>query len=301
MKLKILFPNEPFTKNKVDSSYEDEFQSCKIMGIDTYFYDYDELVNDNKFISNIDGNDKCLLIYRGWMLKPEQYSFLYYKILERTNGYITLINSPEQYANCHCFPNIYYDIQKYTPKIITEKEINSSGLSRLYNKISFDFFIKDFVKSTKTNKGVEKLSKNILYFDLYRKIYDFIDERGSLFTGGIVLKEFVDLQKVLYKGDPHDNEWRAFYLYGNLLDLSNNSNIKISYASKNNNVPPKQLVAEVGIILSGKSNFFTVDFAQKTNGEWIILETGDGQVSGVSTDISALGFYNKLYHKYIQS
>ena len=300
MDIKILFPNEPFNRKNVDSSYNDEFQSCKIMGINTYFYDYESLVNDNKFISDIDKNDNCLLIYRGWMIKPEQYSFLYNKILERTNGYVTLINSPEQYSNCHCFPNIYNDIKKYTPRIITEKEIDHSGLSRVYIKIVYDFFIKDYVKSAKTSNGVEKLSKHILYYEFYDKVMNFKEERGNLFTGGLVLKEFVNLQKVLYRGKSHDNEWRAFYLYGKLLDLSNNSNIKISQ-NNNDNIPPKQLIAEVGIILSEKSNFFTVDFAQKTNGEWIILETGDGQVSGISTDISTLGFYNKLYHNYVQS
>lgn len=300
MDIKILFPNEPFNRKCVDSSYNEEFQACKIMGINTYFFDYESLVNDGKFVTNIDKEDKCILIYRGWMLKPEQYSFLYNKILERTNGYVTMINSPEQYSNCHCFPNVYDDIKKYTPGIITENEINNSGLSRIYVKIVYDFFIKDYVKSTKTNNGVERLSKHILYYDFYNKVMNFKEERGDLFTGGIVLKEFVNLQKILYKGEPHENEWRAFYLYGKLLDLSNNSNITISQSNVTN-IPPNDLVQNIGDILSIKSNFFTVDFAQKTNGEWIVLETGDGQVSGISTDISSLGFYNKLYHNYVQA
>lgn len=30
-----------------------------------------------------------------------------------------------------------------------------------------------------------------------------------------------------------------------------------------------------------QSNFFTVDIAKKANGEWIIMELEDGQVSGL--------------------
>lgn len=293
--IKILFPNEPFNRKIVDSEYADEFQSCKVMGIDTYFYDYDELI-DKVFKTNIEKDDDCLLIYRGWMLKPQQYSFLYNGILERTNGYVTLINSPEQYKNCHCFPNIYKDIEDYTPRIITTKNTTQSSLSILYTKINFNYFIKDFVKSIKTENGIEKISKNAMFFDMCNKIKEFKKERGNLFTGGIVLKEFVNLEKVLYKGNSNENEWRAFYLYGKLVDLSNNSNINTILSKITG--PPIEMVNKVGEILSEKSNFFTVDFAKKINGQWIVLETGDGQVSGLSTDISSLGFYNKLWHNY---
>ena len=295
-KIKILFPNEPFNRKNIDSEYADEFQACGIMGIDRYFYDYDELVNDKKFYTNIKKDDDCLLIYRGWMLKPKQYSFLYNSILERTNGYVTLINSPEQYENCHCFPNIYKNIKEYTPKIIVSKNTLQDSLSILYTKIHFNYFIKDFVKSIKTENGIEKISKNIMFFDMCNKIKKFKKERGNLYTGGIVLKEFVNLEKVLYKGESNKNEWRAFYLYGKLVDLSNNSNINIIHSKITG--PPIEMVNKIGEILSEKSNFFTVDYAKKINGQWIILETGDGQVSGLSTDISSLGFYNKLWHDY---
>jgi ATP-grasp domain-containing protein len=296
-KIKILFPNEPFDRKNVDSEYADEFNACKIMGIDTYFYDYDEFVNENKFFTNIRKDDDCLLIYRGWMLKPGQYELLYNKILERTDGYVTLINSPEQYTNCHCFPNVYENIKGYTPIIIKTRNLEPGSISKLFLDIEFNFFIKDYVKSIKTDKGIEKLSKNIKYFDLSEKIKEFKKERGNLFTGGIVLKEFVNLEKVLYKGDSSENEWRAFYLYGKLVDISNNSNINTTLHSTIKG-PPVEMVNKIGGILSEKSNFFTVDYAKKVNGQWIVLETGDGQVSGLSTDISSLGFYNKIWHGY---
>ena len=64
-------------------------------------------------------------------------------------------------------------------------------------KIDFDFFIKDYVKSVKTDKGVEKINhKTITCVDFMNKINDFVEERGNLFTGGIVLKEFVNLKKI---------------------------------------------------------------------------------------------------------
>lgn len=39
--------------------------------------------------------------------------------------------------------------------------------------------------------------------------------------------------------------------------------------------------------------FFTVDIAKKSNGEWIIMELGDGQVSGLQ-EYNIKDFYIKL-------
>jgi len=42
------------------------------------------------------------------------------------------------------------------------------------------------------------------------------------------------------------------------------------------------------------SNFFTMDVAKKENGNWIIMELGDGQVAGLPENASANYYYNKL-------
>jgi hypothetical protein len=39
------------------------------------------------------------------------------------------------------------------------------------------------------------------------------------------------------------------------------------------------------------SHFFTVDIAKKCDGDWIIVELGDGQVAEYSADNSLLAFY----------
>lgn len=42
------------------------------------------------------------------------------------------------------------------------------------------------------------------------------------------------------------------------------------------------------------SNFYTIDVAQKTDGEWLIIEVGDGQVSGLQ-DYNSKLFYDNLF------
>ena len=43
------------------------------------------------------------------------------------------------------------------------------------------------------------------------------------------------------------------------------------------------------------SNFYTVDYACKKDWEWIIVEMGDGQVSGLPGCSDKQKFYNWLY------
>lgn len=43
-----------------------------------------------------------------------------------------------------------------------------------------------------------------------------------------------------------------------------------------------------------ESNFFTMDIAKKENGDWIVMELGDGQVSGLPARVNINDFYQKL-------
>ena len=42
------------------------------------------------------------------------------------------------------------------------------------------------------------------------------------------------------------------------------------------------------------SSFYTVDYAEMEDGDWKIIESGDGQVSGLSDFQNAESFYRKL-------
>ena len=83
------------------------------------------------------------------------------------------------------------------------------------------------------------------------------------------------------------NEWRAFHFSGRLLDLSGNS---LQYAFCP--APPADLIESARCF---PSPFYTVDFAELDDGTWTILETGDGQVSGLATEAFAEEFMPKLF------
>lgn len=110
----------------------------------------------------------------------------------------------------------------------------------------------------------------------------FKNIRGDLFTNGIVIKEFLSLAKT----DNITNEYRAFYLYGNLITLSKNSN---------QSTCAKQIPYDfIRSIPKLSSNFYTIDFAELEDGSWFVIETGDGQVSGLSPNQYIFKFYEEI-------
>ena len=57
--------------------------------------------------------------------------------------------------------------------------------------------------------------------------------------------------------------------------------------------PPEELLQKYAHL---NSPFYTIDYAEMDDGSWIIIETGDGQVSGLSEGQDYEAFYRALYH-----
>jgi hypothetical protein len=147
--------------------------------------------------------------------------------------------------------------------------------------------VKDFVKSEKGTDFPKFFNSDVISeeeFSNWLKV--FREYRSKLFTGGICIKEFVDLKKY---GD-RTNEWRVFYMNKNIISCSKNSG-------------QKDFSVEVPKALTDKyknlpSTFYTVDYAELADGSWKILEAGDGQVCGLSDNQDAKAFFRAIKASY---
>ena len=279
MKTTILFPCEYDNIHVVDDNFLLEYNACQSVGIKTALFDHDLFVSESKLkISEIDSNSEILL--RSWMLKTDEYTKLEI-LLEHK-----LITNHWQYKYAHHFPEILQDIKYYTTPIncwFHLSDMNDELINIIQNNIKTDILIKDFVKS---EKGTDLFifEKDIIRQDLKNIIDKFVIQRGNLFNDGIVLKEFVELKKY----GKTTNEWRAFYYDQNLISLELNTENNII-----SNKPDIKLIKEVGNQIN-KSKFYTIDFAELSDGTWKVLEAGDGQVSGLSPYQNEILFYNML-------
>ena len=278
MKYTLLYPADFFDIKKVDPDYEDEYrEAVTFPEFRILFYNYDEFTAGNKLKIYPAVTDGGLCIYRGWMLQTERYRELYQAL--QAQG-LTLINSPEEYENCHEFPNSYPLIKEYTPKMLSFRAGESIDWETVRSRLD-RFMIKDYVKSVKGSDFPAFFDCSYSSCEMDEYIDRFIEMRGDLFVKGIVLKEYVDLKQ----SAGITNEYRLFILNGKRLSLSRNSN------QQTGDPVPEQMISSLPVL---KSRFYTVDFAECSNGDWIVIETGDGQVSGLSPGQDVRDYYEGL-------
>ena len=77
-----------------------------------------------------------------------------------------------------------------------------------------------------------------------------------------------------------------FYCNNQAITISRNSG-QPEYLPE----PPEALIKKYSNL---NSSFYTVDYAEMEDGDWKIIESGDGQVSGLSDFQNAESFYRKL-------
>lgn len=292
----ILFPRDPLNAKQPDDNFVAEESAAKLVGFETFLFDHDEFVRTSSLKTNLPKNDGQVetIILRGWMLKKEQYLNLHIILIE--SGY-QLINNTEEYINCHYFPNSYKHICDYTSKSWWSGEWSGREEANNPEDISWgpvrdlldrgDLIIKDYVKSEKGNPELFILNKELSNEEFGKRIGRFIEARGKLFNYGIVLKKVEPLKK--YEGQT--NEFRLFFVNNKLFTWGYN----VDDTSVKAPMMPFELInALIKIGGNIKSNFFTIDIAEKEDGSWMVLETGDGQVSGLPNAQEAIKFYNTL-------
>lgn len=292
--MKILFPSEPFSPKEVDSSFMSEYNTAKLLGFDVFLFDHDILLKDMVFKSNLtpsSGTQYETLLFRGWMLNETQYFLLH--SLALGYGY-KLINSPTEYVNCHHFPEYYKHISELTSKAWwsgpwSEHPFSKKGEETFWEPVRSmlgDIIIKDYVKSEKGNPDLFILKRELTNDEFNERVQKFVEARGKLFNKGLVFKAVESLKK--YEGQT--NEWRFFFLNKKLLICNQNSDAPVKVSA-----PSDDIIIELEKIAKViDSNFFTIDIAQKEDGSWMILELGDGQVSGLPLAGDALSFYGNM-------
>jgi len=285
MKLKVLFPCEPFNSKEVDSNFKNEYTISKTLGIESFFYDHDLFVDEGKLKFFDLKEEECDVVMRSWMLKPPQYKKLYDSLYAKKHFFIT---RPNNYVNCHYLKESYKYIEQYTIKTLFTDKFDKETLGKMFDQFSNGIVLKDYVKSEKGIPGLFKIPKETSHEQLEDVVKRFIEARGNLFNEGISFRDFVELKRV----DGEVNEWRVFVFDSKIVAMEQNSNINVLY--NNINKPPLQLIHSVVKSLHGASLFYTVDFAEKADGNWVVIETGDGQVSGLAPKQNPIELFNSF-------
>ncbi len=297
--MRILYCDSVFDNKIIEPDYEEEKKAALKAGFDYSLISFEELTDGN--ISTAirlvkETENKEFGIYRGWMLTPSQYKNLFDGLLKKN---IELINSPTEYQHCHYLPDSYSKIKSKTPKSNWATEFDNDAVLKLTKKFGESpIIVKDFVKSEKHNWEDACFIPNASDSGKVKSIVEkFIELRGDSLNEGLVFREFVELEFLTEhskSGMPLTKEFRVFF--------ANKKIIKVfDYWDEGEYGETKpELDDFIEIAQYIDSKFFTIDIAKKKNGDWIIMELGDGQVAGLPDNADRTEFYSNLKENVLQ-
>ena len=293
----IIFCADALQPQNPDRAYNAEVEAARSAGLPCEIISFERLTRDDdaEFAARRVRARQTpdLAIYRGWMLTPDQYRALYDALKARN---LLLINTPDAYRHCHYLPESYAQIEADTPRSVWLPLPDCLDFGRVHEALQTfgdaPLIVKDYVKSRKHEWHqacfVPDASDQA---SVRRVVAKFVELQGDDLNGGLVFRQYVELKNVgahSQSGMPLSREFRLFFLNGRLLHRSN-------YWAQNddgNEELPLELFQDIASGVA--SRFFTMDVAQQTDGEWIVVELGDGQVAGLPDESEVSAFYRAL-------
>lgn len=189
-------------------------------------------------------------------------------------------------------PGWYEEFKEYTAESIWEDQGSLDNALAMTKGLQDSYIVKDYVKSRKHEWYDACFIKNIADKENAGKIIgNFINRQGDDLVGGVVLRKFENLKCIGIherSGMPLSEEYRVFVYAGRILILDNYWREESGVNLSDNE---RKWIEEIAG--KTKSNFVTIDLARREDGALIIVELGDGQVSGLQ-QIKAEDFYKKF-------
>jgi hypothetical protein len=294
----IIFCADPLNNRKPDPEFLAEYSAAGEAGLERALISLETLIYSGDAAGAVRGvpryETQVLAVYRGWMLKPEQYSALYKALDERG---VQLINDPAAYRHTHHLPESYPVIEPYTPRSVWLPVTLDTPIGDILDALApfgdGPVIVKDYVKSQKHYWHeacfIPSASNRTQAESVIRRLLEL---QGDDLNVGLVFRQFVDFEplgKHAVSGMPTAREYRVFYLDGVPLL----SSPYWEAGDDSGDVPPENLFADAAQQV--QSRFFSMDVAKTRDGGWMIVELGDGQVAGLPTSVDPAQFYGTLY------
>lgn len=206
------------------------------------------------------------------------YKELYHELKKRNSFLINDINQHEFIARM----GYINQIPDLTPKTWEEWGNLPEGQYIVKGKTNSRKFQWDQQMYAPTKQDVVHIVKRLMDDSLIR-------------DQGLVVRQYIPLRRfdTAINGLPVTNEWRVFVCYGKIVDYG-------YYWSNFPEHKPYEQLPDKALYLLDESidrlkhhaNFFVLDIAETDDGNWIVIEMNDGQMSGLSMINPEKFYYN---------
>lgn len=296
----IIFCADPMDHETPDSMFIDEVAAASRAGLRYVLLDYEALTEQKNMARAVREvpvqDDQETAVYRGWALNPQQYEALYDALLSRN---IRLINQPQQFRHAQYLPESLPIIRDHTPETVfmetDGEDISYTMVMQLLMRFSGEpLILRDYTRAERqywyeacyiSSASDETAVRNT--------INRLIELRGDKLEGGLVFREFVEFQPLVDQHSryrmPLVKEFRFFFLHHQPIATVHYWNVP-DYGLED--APdPAQFSAVTEQV---RSNFFTLDVAQRMDGTWMILDLGDAQVASLPEMTHVDDFYRAI-------
>jgi ATP-grasp domain, R2K clade family 3 len=298
--LRFIFCADYWDPHSPDSAYEAEVNAVERLHLNYSLINIEALVEQQsapRAVRTVEpAQTEEIAIYRGWMLKPNDYTKLSTALAEKG---LTLINTAAAYTHCHYLPASYHLIEGMTARSTWIKAGHDVSIDEVMQTLSpfgdKPVIVKDFVKSRKHEWHEACYILNASDRQAVERVVTrFLQLQGDDLNEGLVFREFIDFEPLAShskSGMPLIKEFRLFVLDGQIV-FSIPYWEEGDYGDDQQTFPPIDLFRPIAQKV--QSRFFTMDVARRLDGTWNIIELGDGQVAGLPARADVATFYQTL-------
>ncbi len=244
MAIHFVFPRDSAEPARPEEMFADQWSALMQAGFSASLCS-DAVLAGAKPLRNVPPGS--VVVYRGWMVKGEEYEALA-RAIEQCGA--KAFTNPQEYLAAHHLPNWYPLLSDLTPE--TRVFPADADLDAELRALGWGaYFLKDYVKSLKTARSSFVREPA----EAPAVIAEMREYRGEI-EGGICVRRVEEFMP--------ESERRYFVLLG------------AGYAASEGAAVP-EIVQKCAKRLPSK--FFSVDVARRADGELRVVEVGDGQVS----------------------
>lgn len=261
----LLVPSDPLRPRRPDEHFAAEAAAARDAGLDVAVVDHDALASaadPARAVASIRATG--VAVYRGWMLRSDRYAAFVDALAERD---VRMVTTGEQYRRAHELPGWYSALTAVTPRSTWTVGDARADFDRARTTLETGpAVLRDYTKSAKHDWHEAAFVPDLADGDAAWKVATRLRElRDDDFTGGFVLRRFERFTSA---------EVRTWWVNGACVLTGSHPDTPDDYSDVE-----VDLGAVAPLITGLGLPFVTVDLALREDGQWRVVELGDGQVS----------------------
>jgi hypothetical protein len=271
----LIVPADPLNPRRVDAHFDPEAVAARELGIPVAVVDHDVLAASGDPASAVVGvpvtqNGAVDAVYRGWMLRSEQYAAMAAALAARG---VVLRTTAQQYRAAHELPGWYPALAALTPASVWTVGAAREDFDRARAQLGPGAVVlKDYVKSMKHAwREAAFIPEGADADAAWRVVTRFLELREEDLVGGLVLRRYERFASA---------EARTWWVDGTCALIG-------PHPDTPHQEPPSDVdIAAISPVVAGLGlRFVTVDLARRDDGAWRVVELGDAQVSDRPTTL----------------